>query len=113
MEHFLEGITTLFTKSRFNKSRFTKSRFGCTYVYDWALYRRGKRMKRPLNSSMEAYKIMKDCWNNDPLHRPTFSDLVKDFEHLLTIAKECNYLQMSETFERPLADKGGKYKYTY
>ena len=70
-------------------------------------------MKRPLNSSMEAYKIMKDCWNNDPLHRPTFSDLVKDFEHLLTIAKECNYLQMSETFERPLADKGGKYKYTY
>ena len=85
----------------------------CTYVYDWALYRRGKRMKRPLNSSMEAYKIMKDCWNNDLLHRPTFSDLVKDFEHLLTIAKECNYLQMSETFERPLADKGGKYKYTY
>ena len=66
-------------------------------------------MKRPLNSSMEAYKIMKDCWNNDPLHRPTFSDLVKDFEHLLTIAKECNYLQMSETFERTLADKGGKY----
>ena len=68
--------------------------------------RRGKRMKRPLNSSMEAYKIMKDCWNNDPLHRPTFSELVKDYDHLLTIAKECNYLKMSETFERPAADKG-------
>ena len=62
------------------------------YVNDWAQYRRGKRMKRPLNSSMEAYKIMKDCWNNDPLRRPTFSELVKDFENIRKLPADhwCN-----------------------
>ena len=42
--------------------------------------------------------IMRECWNNDPLHRPLFSDLVENFDCLLTMAKESNYLEMSEAY---------------
>ena len=41
---------------------------------------------------------MRECWNNDPLHRPLFSDLVENFDSLLTMAKESNYLEMSEAY---------------
>ena len=41
---------------------------------------------------------MRECWNNDPLHRPLFSDLVENFDCLLTMAKESNYLEMSEAY---------------
>ena len=60
--------------------------------------RNGHRMERPGNCSIESYLIMRECWNNDPLHRPTFSELVENFDGLLTNAKESNYLEMGEAY---------------
>ena len=49
-----------------------------------------------LISTSDAYMIMRECWHNDPLHRPTFSELVEAFDRLLTMAKESNYLEMGD-----------------
>ena len=58
------------------------------------MLKEGHRMERPKNCSIEIYLIMRDCWNHSPDQRPSFSSLVEDFERLLTLAREGDYLDM-------------------
>ena len=58
------------------------------------MLKEGHRMERPKNCSIEIYLIMRDCWNHSPDQRPSFSSLVEDFERLLTMAREGDYLDM-------------------
>ena len=58
------------------------------------MLKEGHRMERPKNCSIEIYLIMRDCWNYSPDQRPSFSSLVEDFERLLTLAREGDYLDM-------------------
>ena len=58
------------------------------------LLRDGHRMERPQSCPVEVYLLMRECWNADPAHRPTFSRLVTELDAILT--SECqDYLEMS------------------
>ncbi len=62
------------------------------------LYRvlqKGHRMEKPPNCSIDIYNIMRMCWQPEPIHRPSFSELVEDFDRLLTSASDADYLEMS------------------
>ncbi|XP_076334249.1 fibroblast growth factor receptor 2-like isoform X2 [Tachypleus tridentatus] len=62
------------------------------------LLRKGHRMEKPENCSLELYMIMRNCWNAEPIERPTFSMLVKELDHMLTISSEENYVDLSASF---------------
>jgi len=46
--------------------------------------REGVRLEKPEHCDREIYNMMFYCWDNDPQERPSFSQLVKDLESLLT-----------------------------
>nr|XP_047139744.1 uncharacterized protein LOC105845442 isoform X2 [Hydra vulgaris] len=50
------------------------------------LLKSGYRMDRPENCSQPMYDIMVQCWSDDPLQRPTFTELRKLFEEIITQA---------------------------
>ncbi|XP_047133293.1 angiopoietin-1 receptor-like isoform X2 [Hydra vulgaris] len=48
------------------------------------LLKSGYRMERPENCSEPMYSIMLHCWNEDPLQRPTFTELREHLEEILS-----------------------------
>ncbi len=61
----------------------------------------GHRMEKPANCSHDVYIIMRECWHADPAHRPSFAELVEDFDRLLTSASEVDYLEMPSLESTP------------
>jgi len=55
--------------------------------------RDGYRLEKPEHCKRELYNIMIKCWDKSPEIRPSFSDLVKDFESLLV--KEMDYIDLN------------------
>ncbi|XP_065662133.1 tyrosine-protein kinase receptor torso-like isoform X1 [Hydra vulgaris] len=52
----------------------------------------GYRMERPENCSQPLYDIMLHCWNEDPLKRPTFTELREQFDKILCQGDSyCNF----------------------
>ncbi|KAM4050421.1 vascular endothelial growth factor receptor 2 [Anomaloglossus baeobatrachus] len=43
----------------------------------------GTRMRAPDYATVEIYQTMLDCWQGDPRHRPTFSELVEHLGNVL------------------------------
>ena len=43
----------------------------------------GQRMAQPDKCPLEVYTIMRDCWNEEPESRPTFSGLVEHLGRML------------------------------
>ena len=62
----------------------------------FAFLRERRRLRRPMNCSQDIYMIMLKCWNDDPLHRPCFSELVEYFDALLVNAKDGIYLDVGD-----------------
>ncbi|XP_071843070.1 uncharacterized protein [Apostichopus japonicus] len=56
----------------------------------------GKRMTKPDHCSNEIYSLMMQCWQTDPRKRPTFEDLSRRLEAVLSESR--NYLVL-EGFE--------------
>ncbi|XP_060877817.1 fibroblast growth factor receptor 1-like [Metopolophium dirhodum] len=54
----------------------------------------GKRLDQPLDCSAVIYKIMLRCWDIIPEKRPTFQELVKWIEEILSSSRE--YLKLGE-----------------
>ncbi|XP_065667576.1 proto-oncogene tyrosine-protein kinase receptor Ret-like [Hydra vulgaris] len=48
------------------------------------LLKTGHRMERPKNCSELMYNIMLHCWSEDPLQRPTFTDLREHFDKIMS-----------------------------
>ena len=46
---------------------------------------RGYRMPCPPNCSTALYEIMLECWNKDPMRRPTFETLQWKLEDFFTL----------------------------
>ncbi|KDR18226.1 Proto-oncogene tyrosine-protein kinase receptor ret [Zootermopsis nevadensis] len=47
------------------------------------LLKAGYRMDRPENCSIQLYRVMRSCWNEDASERPSFKDLTATFERML------------------------------
>ncbi len=43
----------------------------------------GKRMPQPTKCPLEVYTVMRDCWQEEPEVRPTFSVLVEHLGRIL------------------------------
>lgn len=52
------------------------------------LLRQGQRMKQPEGCTDEMFELMESCWRSIPANRPTFADLMKCLEAMLTATKE-------------------------
>nr|XP_047133479.1 uncharacterized protein LOC100205416 isoform X2 [Hydra vulgaris] len=61
------------------------------------LLKSGYRMERPENCSDLMYDIMLHCWNEDPLQRPTFTELREHFDEMIS--------QEEEIFQKPMLVK--------
>ncbi|XP_065672947.1 proto-oncogene tyrosine-protein kinase receptor Ret isoform X6 [Hydra vulgaris] len=48
------------------------------------LLKSGYRMDRPKNCSQPMYDVIVQCWNEAPLQRPTFTELRKLFEEIIS-----------------------------
>ncbi|XP_065664674.1 proto-oncogene tyrosine-protein kinase receptor Ret-like [Hydra vulgaris] len=60
------------------------------------LLKSGYRMERPENCSQYMYDIMLDCWNEDPLKRPTFTELRELFENIISQGNHYVSLDINE-----------------
>ncbi|CAH3182955.1 unnamed protein product, partial [Porites lobata] len=49
-----------------------------------SLLKSGYRMEKPSTCSDEIYKLMMDCWKEDPTERPSFVQLVPILEEMMT-----------------------------
>lgn len=47
------------------------------------LLREGHRMECPQECPREVYRIMRDCWEEAPANRPTFTKLVQDIDRTM------------------------------
>ncbi|XP_059352290.1 fibroblast growth factor receptor 4-like isoform X2 [Daphnia carinata] len=63
------------------------------------LLRDGHRMEKPVSCSLEVYLLMRECWQYNPMERPTFSELVEDLDRILTLTSNEEYLELG--FESP------------
>lgn len=45
----------------------------------------GYRMPQPPNCNVALYEIMLECWNKDPMRRPTFETLQWKLEDFFTM----------------------------
>ncbi|XP_065665312.1 tyrosine-protein kinase receptor torso-like [Hydra vulgaris] len=61
-----------------------------------SLLKTGYRMDRPENCSETMYDIMLHCWNENPLKRPTFTELRDDFEKILAQGDSYFNLEINE-----------------
>nr|WEL12714.1 fibroblast growth factor receptor 1 [Halisarca dujardinii] len=55
---------------------------------------RGHRLGRPNNCTDEVYKIMQQCWNEDPGERPSFASLRAEMDHLLSSTHKDTYIHL-------------------
>lgn len=60
--------------------------------------KRGHRMDQPEHASSDMYDVMKRCWEEDPLSRPSFSSLVATVGNMLSDDYRQWYLQLTEDF---------------
>lgn len=58
------------------------------------LLKGGYRMERPSDASLEVYDVIMACWQQLPDDRPSFSELVRDFDSLLSAAHTDDYLDV-------------------
>ncbi|XP_063845355.1 vascular endothelial growth factor receptor 2-like isoform X2 [Scylla paramamosain] len=57
----------------------------------------GQRMNCPKYGNEEIYKIMKLCWEEDPMERPSFSQLVDDLGNMISDHTQ-KYLSQNEVY---------------
>ncbi|XP_068709972.1 fibroblast growth factor receptor 3-like isoform X1 [Montipora foliosa] len=54
----------------------------------------GYRMEKPVNCPDNMYEIMLRCWQDSPSQRPTFTELVKEFDAMLMSLSDKEYIDL-------------------
>ncbi|XP_058527543.1 proto-oncogene tyrosine-protein kinase receptor Ret [Ochotona princeps] len=70
------------------------------------LLRTGHRMERPDNCSEEMYRLMLQCWKQEPDKRPVFGDISKDLEKMMVKSRDYLDLAASTPSDSLLYDDG-------
>ena len=60
----------------------------------------GYRMEKPKYATNAIGDLMKDCWNDQPTDRPTFTKLVNVFGNYMESAVRSHYLALAKLYER-------------
>ncbi|XP_069946916.1 vascular endothelial growth factor receptor kdr-like isoform X4 [Cherax quadricarinatus] len=60
---------------------------------------KGIRLEQPKYSTYGLYRIMLECWNSDPLERPSFSNLEQSLGEILGEAEKQYYLELNEPYQ--------------
>ncbi|XP_071519628.1 vascular endothelial growth factor receptor 1-like isoform X1 [Panulirus ornatus] len=60
---------------------------------------KGVRLEQPRYSTYALYRIMLDCWNSEPLERPTFSNLEQRLGEILGEAEKQYYLELNQPYQ--------------
>ncbi|XP_053698592.1 fibroblast growth factor receptor homolog 1-like [Sabethes cyaneus] len=64
--------------------------------------KKGKRLEQPPLCPIHIYVLMRECWNEKPKVRPTFSELVQNLDRLVSITSNEEYLDLGlPTLETP------------
>ncbi|XP_030294080.1 platelet-derived growth factor receptor beta-like isoform X3 [Sparus aurata] len=64
----------------------------------YSALKRGYRMSRPDHAPHNIFDLMKQCWEEKPQSRPSFSSLVVSVGNMLTDDYQKRYLQLTENF---------------
>ncbi|KAM8742681.1 platelet-derived growth factor receptor beta-like isoform 2-T3 [Acanthopagrus schlegelii] len=64
----------------------------------YSALKRGYRMSRPDHAPHNIFDLMKQCWEEKPQSRPSFSSLVVSVGNILTDDYQKRYLQLTENF---------------
>ncbi|KAM6157283.1 proto-oncogene tyrosine-protein kinase receptor Ret isoform 4-T4 [Erethizon dorsatum] len=70
------------------------------------LLKTGHRMDRPDNCSEEMYRLMLQCWKQEPDKRPMFADISKDLEKMMVKSRDYLDLAASTPSDSLLYDDG-------
>ncbi|XP_028719901.1 proto-oncogene tyrosine-protein kinase receptor Ret [Peromyscus leucopus] len=70
------------------------------------LLKTGHRMERPDNCSEEMYRLMLQCWKQEPDKRPVFADISKDLEKMMVKSRDYLDLAASTPSDSLLYDDG-------
>lgn len=58
--------------------------------------KQGYRMEKPKYSPNKVYEIMKNCWENDPASRPSFTSLAEDLGAQLESSVRHYYIELND-----------------
>lgn len=64
----------------------------------YSALKRGYRMSQPEHAPHNMFELMKQCWEEKPQHRPSFSSLVVSAGNMMTDDHKKSYLQLTENF---------------
>ncbi|XP_036975291.1 platelet-derived growth factor receptor beta-like isoform X2 [Acanthopagrus latus] len=64
----------------------------------YSALKRGYRMSRPDHAPHNIFDLMKQCWEEKPQSRPSFSSLVVSVGNILTDDYQKRYVQLTENF---------------
>ncbi|XP_042875758.1 vascular endothelial growth factor receptor 1-like [Penaeus japonicus] len=60
---------------------------------------KGVRLSQPRFSTYDMYRIMGDCWEGNPLDRPSFSDLETRLGEMIGEAERQYYLELNQPYQ--------------
>ncbi|XP_063881163.1 vascular endothelial growth factor receptor 1-like isoform X2 [Scylla paramamosain] len=60
---------------------------------------KGVRLEQPRYATYGLYRLMLECWNTDPMERPSFTTLEASLGDMLGEVQRQNYLQLNEPYE--------------
>lgn len=64
----------------------------------------GHRMLRPPFATHDAYRLMRECWNSEPLGRPSFAEIIRILFQILPVEvwEQCGAC-LDAGYERPMS----------
>lgn len=69
----------------------------------------GYRMDKPKYAPSALAEIMYECWHQEPMERPTFTDLADKLGMLLEASVRRHYVELNETYNRTNQNAGSDY----
>ncbi|XP_050691349.1 vascular endothelial growth factor receptor 1-like isoform X2 [Eriocheir sinensis] len=61
---------------------------------------KGVRLEQPRYATYGLYRLMLNCWNSDPMERPSFTALEANLGDMLGEAQRQNYIQLTEPYQQ-------------
>jgi hypothetical protein len=71
----------------------------------------GNRLEKPKGCNDELYSVMMECWNEDPVKRPSFEQLLPKLEKFNTTYKEATMKRVPQPIALDPVENGRESNY--